>query len=111
MAFGKKTAVETDWINEKINLECSRNWRETVNLDISTIQNYHKAFLRELQQREEKEFALMKDLGTILVRRGHAADGQINWKLEYMDRRLNHLQLVGKCLETHMQDVVSLKKV
>ena len=78
MAFVRSAQVELLWINQREELEATRNWSDVGQLDLPMLQNYYKQLLHEVELREEQFNSVSDDCNM-------AAYGTIDLRAMYIN--------------------------
>lgn len=110
IAFVRAAQQELIWINEREELEVTRNWSDVSQLDLPMLQNYYKQLLHEVELREER-FNVVHNQGAALLNQGHPAVHVIEMYLTTMQSQWDWLLNLAKCLEVHLHDALNLKQV
>ncbi|VDK65301.1 unnamed protein product [Onchocerca ochengi] len=107
IAFIRGAQHEIVWINEREDIEVSRNWSDIKQLDLPMLQNYYKQLLHEIELREPR-FNDVHNKGAALLNQGHPAIHVIEFYLNAMQRKWDWLLALSKCLEQHLRDALNL---
>uniref|UniRef100_A0A0R3RSE6 Calponin-homology (CH) domain-containing protein n=1 Tax=Elaeophora elaphi TaxID=1147741 RepID=A0A0R3RSE6_9BILA len=107
IAFIRGAQQEIVWINEREDIEVSRNWSDIKQLDLPMLQNYYKQLLHEIELREPR-FNDVHNKGAALLNQGHPAIHVIEFYLNTMQRKWDWLLALSKCLEQHLRDALNL---
>ncbi|CAG9534522.1 unnamed protein product [Cercopithifilaria johnstoni] len=107
IAFIRGAQHEIVWINEREDIEVSRNWSDIKQLDVPMLQNYYKQLLHEIELREPR-FNDVHNKGAALLNQGHPAIHVIEFYLNAMQRKWDWLLALSKCLEQHLRDALNL---
>ncbi|VDK79013.1 unnamed protein product [Litomosoides sigmodontis] len=107
IAFIRGAQQEIVWINEREDIEVSRNWSDIKQLDLPMLQNYYKQLLHEIELREPR-FNDVHNKGAALLNQGHPAIHVIEFYLNAMQRKWDWLLALSKCLEQHLRDALNL---
>uniref|UniRef100_A0A915B0I8 Microtubule-actin cross-linking factor 1 n=2 Tax=Parascaris univalens TaxID=6257 RepID=A0A915B0I8_PARUN len=108
IAFVRGAQQEIVWINEREDIEVTRNWSDINQLDLPMLQNYYKQLLHEIELREPR-FNDVHNKGAALLNQGHPAVHVIEFYLNAMQRKWDWLLALSKCLEQHLRDAINLK--
>uniref|UniRef100_A0A914UJG8 SH3 domain-containing protein n=1 Tax=Plectus sambesii TaxID=2011161 RepID=A0A914UJG8_9BILA len=108
IAFIRAAQVELVWINEREEIEVTRNWSDINQLDLPMLQNYYKQLLHEIELRED-QFNSVHNQGAALLNQGHPAVHVIEVYLTTMQSQWDWLLSLSKCLEVHLTDALNLK--
>ncbi|VDM37626.1 unnamed protein product [Toxocara canis] len=118
IAFVRGAQQEIVWINEREDIEVTRNWSDVNQLDLPMLQNYYKQvgrrnmkvlqLLHEIELREPR-FNDVHNKGAALLNQGHPAVHVIEFYLSAMQRKWDWLLALSKCLEQHLRDALNLK--
>src|SRR5690348_5222235 len=98
------------WMNEREELEVTRQWSDVNQLDLPKLQSYYKQLLHEIELREE-QFNTVHNQGAALLNQGHPAVRVIEAYLTTMQAQWDWLLSLARCLEVHLQDALNLKQV
>lgn len=90
VAFIRAAQLELMWIQEREELEVSRNWSDLSRLDLPMLQNYYKQLMHEIELREE-QFTAVHNQGAALINAGHPAIDVIEVRLSAFCRVRDHI--------------------
>lgn len=80
VAFIRAAQLELMWIQEREELEVTRNWSNLDRLDLPMLSNYYKQLMHEIELREEA-FTSVHNQGAALMNQGHPAIDVIEVRL------------------------------
>ncbi|XP_021923220.1 dystonin isoform X2 [Zootermopsis nevadensis] len=99
--FLQSATNELIWLNEKEEVELSRDWSDK-NLNIPAIEQYYESLMSDLEKREI-QFSAVQDRGESLVLQHHPAAKCIEAYMAAMQTQWAWLLQLTLCLETHLK--------
>uniref|UniRef100_T1IX63 SH3 domain-containing protein n=1 Tax=Strigamia maritima TaxID=126957 RepID=T1IX63_STRMM len=101
--FIQSATQELMWMNEKEEIELSRDW-SLKNLDLVEIEHYYESLMREMETREMQK-TNVQDEGEKLVMGHHPAAKCIEAYMAAMQTQWSWLIQLTMCLDTHLKNV------
>ncbi|XP_034109846.1 dystonin isoform X28 [Drosophila albomicans] len=99
--FLKHASDELQWLNEKEQVEITRDWADK-QLDLPSVHRYYENLMSELEKRE-MHFATILDRGEALLNQQHPASKCIEAHLTALQQQWAWLLQLTLCLEVHLK--------
>ncbi|XP_032306880.1 dystonin isoform X26 [Drosophila ananassae] len=99
--FLGQASAELQWLNEKEQVEISRDWADK-QLDLPSVHRYYENLMSELEKRE-MHFATILDRGEALLNQQHPASKCIEAHLTALQQQWAWLLQLTLCLEVHLK--------
>ncbi|XP_059350792.1 dystonin-like isoform X4 [Daphnia carinata] len=99
--FIQSATTELIWLNEKEEIEISRDW-SSKSLNVTEIERYYEALMSELEKREIQVSAV-QDRGEALVLQHHPASKCVEAYMSALSTQWKWLLQLTLCLETHLR--------
>ncbi|XP_046442948.1 microtubule-actin cross-linking factor 1-like isoform X3 [Daphnia pulex] len=99
--FIQSATTELIWLNEKEEIEISRDW-SSKSLNVTEIERYYEALMSELEKREIQVSAV-QDRGEALVLQHHPASKCVEAYMTALSTQWKWLLQLTLCLETHLR--------
>ncbi|XP_059224754.1 dystonin isoform X30 [Stomoxys calcitrans] len=99
--FLAQASAELQWLNEKEQIEITRDWADK-NLDLSSVHRYYENLMSELEKRE-LHFGTILDRGETLLNQHHPASKCIEAHLTALQQQWAWLLQLTLCLEVHLK--------
>uniref|UniRef100_A0A1A9WHW1 Dystonin n=1 Tax=Glossina brevipalpis TaxID=37001 RepID=A0A1A9WHW1_9MUSC len=99
--FLAQASAELQWLNEKEQIEISRDWADK-NLDLSSVHRYYENLMSDLEKRE-LHFGTILDRGETLLNQQHPASKCIENHLTVLQQQWAWLLQLTLCLEVHLK--------
>uniref|UniRef100_A0A1I8MXB1 Dystonin n=2 Tax=Musca domestica TaxID=7370 RepID=A0A1I8MXB1_MUSDO len=99
--FLAQASAELQWLNEKEQIEITRDWADK-NLDLASVHRYYENLMSELEKRE-LHFGTILDRGETLLRQQHPASKCIEAHLTALQQQWAWLLQLTLCLEVHLK--------
>ncbi|KAI9580987.1 hypothetical protein GQX74_011129 [Glossina fuscipes] len=96
-----QASAELQWLNEKEQIEISRDWADK-NLDLSSVHRYYENLMSDLEKRE-LHFGTILDRGETLLNQQHPASKCIESHLTVLQQQWAWLLQLTLCLEVHLK--------
>lgn len=98
--FVQAAANELKWLEQKEEIEVSRDWSSKINL--VEVEQYHRQLIADLERREH-QFNSVQDRGENLIRQRHPATKCIEGMMARMQSQWSWLLQLINCLEAHLK--------
>ncbi|XP_043643829.1 dystonin isoform X25 [Drosophila teissieri] len=99
--FLGQASAELQWLNEKEQVEITRDWADK-QLDLPSVHRYYENLMSELEKRE-MHFATILDRGEALLNQQHPASKCIEAHLTALQQQWAWLLQLTLCLEVHLK--------
>ncbi|GBP20867.1 Plectin [Eumeta japonica] len=99
--FLQSATAELNWLNEKEQIELSRDWADP-QINLPSIQHYYEQLMSSLEKRE-LQFSNVIDRGEALIAQHHPAAKTIEAHLQVMQSQWAWVLQLTLCLETHLK--------
>ncbi|XP_039482626.1 dystonin isoform X23 [Drosophila santomea] len=99
--FLGQASAELQWLNEKEQVEITRDWADK-QLDLPSVHKYYENLMSELEKRE-MHFATILDRGEALLNQQHPASKCIEAHLTALQQQWAWLLQLTLCLEVHLK--------
>ncbi|XP_026836739.1 dystonin isoform X15 [Drosophila erecta] len=99
--FLGQASAELQWLNEKEQVEITRDWADK-QLDLPSVHTYYENLMSELEKRE-MHFATILDRGEALLNQQHPASKCIEAHLTALQQQWAWLLQLTLCLEVHLK--------
>ncbi|XP_065369777.1 dystonin isoform X14 [Calliphora vicina] len=99
--FLAQASAELQWLNEKEQIEITRDWADK-NLDLPSVHRYYENLMSELEKRE-LHFGTILDRGETLLNQQHPASKCIDGHLTILQQQWAWLLQLTLCLEVHLK--------
>ncbi|XP_055855331.1 dystonin isoform X50 [Episyrphus balteatus] len=99
--FLAQASAELQWLNEKEQVEITRDWADK-NLDLPSVHRYYENLMSELEKRE-LHFGTILDRGEALLNQQHPALKCIEAHLSVLQQQWAWLLQLTLCLEVHLK--------
>ncbi|XP_017836803.1 dystonin isoform X21 [Drosophila busckii] len=99
--FLTQASAELQWLNEKEQVEITRDWADK-QLDLPSVHRYYENLMSELEKRE-MHFATILDRGEALLNQQHPAAKCIEAHLTALQQQWAWLLQLTLCLEVHLK--------
>ncbi|XP_017129684.1 dystonin isoform X36 [Drosophila elegans] len=99
--FLGQASSELQWLNEKEQVEITRDWADK-QLDLPSVHRYYENLMSELEKRE-MHFATILDRGEALLNQQHPASKCIEAHLTALQQQWAWLLQLTLCLEVHLK--------
>ncbi|XP_044737986.1 dystonin isoform X15 [Chrysoperla carnea] len=99
--FLKSATAELMWLNQKEEIEITRDWSDK-QLNVPALEQYYEQLMNELEKREI-QFSAVQDRGEALVLQHHPATKCIEAHMSAMQAQWAWLLQLTLCLETHLK--------
>ncbi|CAH0551956.1 unnamed protein product [Brassicogethes aeneus] len=100
--FIQSATNELQWLNEKEEIEVTRDWSDT-KLNVVAVEKYYEHLMSDLEKREI-QFNSVLERGECLVLQNHPATKAIEAHVAAMHAQWAWLLQLTHCLETHLQN-------
>ncbi|XP_068893478.1 microtubule-actin cross-linking factor 1 isoform X26 [Tenebrio molitor] len=101
--FIQSATTELQWLNEKEEVEVTRDWSD-VKLNTSSVEKYYEHLMSKLEKREE-QFSAVQERGEFLTQQqNHPATKAIEAHIAAMQAQMAWILQLTQCLETHLQN-------
>ncbi|XP_064074950.1 dystonin isoform X25 [Vanessa tameamea] len=99
--FLQSATAELNWLNEKEQVELSRDWADP-HINLPAVQHYYEQLMSSLEKRE-LQFSNVIDRGEALIAQHHPAMKTIEAHLQVMQSQWAWVLQLTLCLETHLK--------
>ncbi|XP_045505244.1 dystonin isoform X23 [Colias croceus] len=99
--FLQSATAELNWLNEKEQVELSRDWADP-HINLPAVQHYYEQLMSSLEKRE-LQFSNVIDRGEALIAQHHPAMKTIESHLQVMQSQWAWVLQLTLCLETHLK--------
>ncbi|PZC72954.1 hypothetical protein B5X24_HaOG210326 [Helicoverpa armigera] len=99
--FLQSATAELNWLNEKEQVELSRDWADP-HINLPAVQHYYEQLMSSLEKRE-LQFSNVIDRGEALIAQHHPATKTIESHLQVMQSQWAWVLQLTLCLETHLK--------
>ncbi|XP_046810522.1 dystonin isoform X31 [Lucilia cuprina] len=99
--FLAQASAELQWLNEKEQIEITRDWADK-QLDLPSVHRYYENLMSELEKRE-LHFGTILDRGETLLNQQHPASKCIDGHLTILQQQWAWLLQLTLCLEVHLK--------
>ncbi|CAG9792784.1 unnamed protein product [Diatraea saccharalis] len=99
--FLQSATAELNWLNEKEQVELSRDWADP-HINLPAVQHYYEQLMSSLEKRE-LQFSNVIDRGEALIAQHHPAIKTIEAHLQVMQSQWAWVLQLTLCLETHLK--------
>ncbi|XP_033233370.1 microtubule-actin cross-linking factor 1 isoform X42 [Drosophila pseudoobscura] len=99
--FLGQASAELQWLNEKEQVEITRDWADK-QLDLPSVHRYYENLMSELEKRE-MHFATILDRGEALLNQQHPASKCVEAHLTALQQQWAWLLQLTLCLEVHLK--------
>ncbi|XP_050668124.1 dystonin isoform X26 [Leptidea sinapis] len=99
--FLQSATAELNWLNEKEQVEVSRDWADP-HINLPAVQHYYEQLMSSLEKRE-LQFSNVIDRGEALIAQHHPAMKTIESHLQVMQSQWAWVLQLTLCLETHLK--------
>ncbi|XP_041970863.1 plectin isoform X9 [Aricia agestis] len=99
--FLQSATAELNWLNEKEQVELSRDWADP-HINLPAVQHYYEQLMSSLEKRE-LQFSNVIDRGEALIAQHHPALKTIESHLQVMQSQWAWVLQLTLCLETHLK--------
>ncbi|XP_052740585.1 uncharacterized protein LOC112045305 isoform X23 [Bicyclus anynana] len=99
--FLQSATAELNWLNEKEQVELSRDWADP-HINLPAVQHYYEQLMSSLEKRE-LQFSNVIDRGEALIAQHHPATKTIEAHLQVMQSQWAWVLQLTLCLETHLK--------
>ncbi|XP_053618600.1 microtubule-actin cross-linking factor 1 isoform X38 [Plodia interpunctella] len=99
--FLQSATAELNWLNEKEQVELSRDWADP-HINLPAVQHYYEQLMSSLEKRE-LQFSNVIDRGEALIAQHHPASKTIESHLQVMQSQWAWVLQLTLCLETHLK--------
>ncbi|XP_032597101.1 dystonin isoform X12 [Drosophila grimshawi] len=99
--FLAQASAELQWLNEKEQVEITRDWADK-QLDLPSVHRYYENLMSELEKRE-MHFATILDRGESLLNQQHPASKCVEAHLTALQQQWAWLLQLTLCLEVHLK--------
>ncbi|XP_034249434.1 dystonin isoform X11 [Thrips palmi] len=99
--FLQSATNELMWLNEKEEVEVSRDWSDK-NLNLPAVEQYYESLMSDLEKREI-QFSAVLDRGEALILQHHPATKTIEAYMKAMQSQWSWVLQLTLCLETHLK--------
>ncbi|XP_030387736.1 dystonin isoform X21 [Scaptodrosophila lebanonensis] len=99
--FLAQASAELQWLNEKEQVEITRDWADK-QLDLPSVHRYYENLMSELEKRE-MHFATILDRGEALLNQQHPASKCVEAHLTALQQQWAWLLQLTLCLEVHLK--------
>ncbi|KAG6465279.1 hypothetical protein O3G_MSEX015044, partial [Manduca sexta] len=99
--FLQSATAELNWLNEKEQVELSRDWADP-HINLPAVQHYYEQLMSLLEKRE-LQFSNVIDRGEALIAQHHPATKTIETHLQVMQSQWAWVLQLTLCLETHLK--------
>ncbi|XP_026332618.1 plectin-like [Hyposmocoma kahamanoa] len=99
--FLQSATAELNWLNEKEQVELSRDWADP-HINLPAVQHYYEQLMSSLEKRE-LQFSNVIDRGESLIAQHHPATKTIESHLQVMQSQWAWVLQLTLCLETHLK--------
>ncbi|TMW45959.1 hypothetical protein DOY81_008958 [Sarcophaga bullata] len=99
--FLAQASAELQWLNEKEQIEITRDWSDK-HLDLPSVHRYYENLMSELEKRE-LHFGTILDRGETLLNQQHPASKCIDGHLTVLQQQWAWLLQLTLCLEVHLK--------
>ncbi|XP_017784158.1 PREDICTED: dystonin isoform X28 [Nicrophorus vespilloides] len=100
--FIQSATNELHWLNEKEEIELSRDWSD-IHMNLHAVEKYYESLMSELEKREI-QFGAVQDRGESLVLQNHPACKLIEAHMAAMQEQWAWLLQLTHCLEEHLKN-------
>ncbi|XP_069355681.1 microtubule-actin cross-linking factor 1 isoform X13 [Maniola hyperantus] len=106
--FLQSATAELNWLNEKEQVELSRDWADP-HINLPAVQHYYEQLMSSLEKRE-LQFSNVIDRGEALIAQHHPAMKTIEAHLQVMQSQWAWVLQLTLCLETHLKHTTHYHK-
>ncbi|XP_063905659.1 dystonin isoform X26 [Zophobas morio] len=101
--FIQSATAELQWLNEKEEVEVTRDWSD-VKMNVNSVEKYYESLMNKLEKRED-QFNGIQERGEFLTQQqNHPATKAIEAHIAAMQGQWAWLLQLTHCLETHLQN-------
>ncbi|XP_064211548.1 dystonin isoform X36 [Tribolium castaneum] len=101
--FIQSATTELQWLNEKEEVEVTRDWSD-VKMNVASVETYYENLMSKLEKRED-QFNSVQERGEFLIQQqNHPASKAIEAHIAAMQAQWAWIIQLSHCLETHLQN-------